>query len=183
MVMLSRKAVTEKLLNDPQPASQLQMVDAYIDQRKKMGTKFVLPKEHSHLKPLIDHYQKDLDSFVDYVRDIRDDVPPRGNTYISLHELYRTLRVRRVQQERRARGRRALDWLEKNYPKATIDQKMRWLRKLEQQWGKDRFHAMDVARDKIKGADRLTTDEREDVLNKFWADVDNDIKKGNLPPL
>jgi hypothetical protein len=175
--------VTQKLIDDPKAAEQLKFADIYIDQYHRMGAKsFSLPTEHAHLKPIIERYADDLPKFVEFVKGVRDEVEPRSETYISLHELYRTLQVRLVQQIRRDRAARALAWLEKHYPKATMKQKADWLHKLEQRWGRERFAAMDAARSKGK-RDRLTTEEREEVLDQFWREVDDDIKEGSLPPL
>jgi hypothetical protein len=180
---VNKQQFAQALLNDPNPANRLKLVDNYIDLFHKMGRQFILPQEHAELKQVVEEFASDLPAFVEYVRGIRDTVKPRSNAYISLHEVYRQLRVRQVQQDRRARGQAALVWFEKKYPKATTDQKMRWLRKLEQEWGKQRFIAMDTARAKLKSADRLTTGEREEVLDEFWKEIDDDIKQGNLPPL
>lgn len=180
--MTSDKDITQKLLDSPQAADLLRLADSYMGLYNKLGRRFILPEQHRELKPLIDKFAGDLPRFVEYVRGLRNTSEPRSNTYISLHEFYRTLRIRAVQQERRDRARLALVWLEKHYPKATTEQKLKWMRKLEQRWGRERMAAMDDARRKTKKV-HLSTFEREEVLDDFWRGVDTDIKKGDLPPL
>lgn len=172
--------LTQRLINDPKAADKLVLVDSYITQLHKLGKQFILPNDHSELKPLVESYADDLPKFVAYVRAIRDAVPFRSSSYLSLHELYRTLNVRVVQQERRARANRALEWLATHHPKLTYEQRTKWLRKLEQKWGRERLQYMDIYRRKSR-RDRLTTDEREEILQEFWADIDQTITNGDLP--
>lgn len=180
--MTNIRELTQKLIDDPRAADKLKLADGYIVSKHKLGRQFVLPREHAEIQPLLDKYAQDLPGFVEYVKGIRDTVVPRGNTYVSLHELYRTLKVRQTQQERRDRAHRAITWFEKKHPKATTEQKSRWLRKLEQQWGRERMQAMSDARRKTRRP-RLTTAEREEVLAEFWVAVDKEIAAGDLPPL
>jgi Ca2+-binding EF-hand superfamily protein len=172
--------LTDHLIKDPQVASKLRLADSYMLQVERMGRQFRVPEEHSDLTPIIERYSRNFSRFVSYVKDLRDTVPPRSESYIALHELYRMLEVRLVQQQRRERARKALAWLEKNYPKLNSEQKLRWVRKLEQQWGKRRMAAMDdVRRKTLRG--RLSTTEREGVLQEFWHEIDQEVEKGDLP--
>ena len=172
--------VTDRLISDPQVADKLRLADSYMLQRDRMGRSFSLPTEHALLRPIIDEYTHNFPEFVAYVRELRNTVQPRSSNYIALHELYRMLEVRLVQQQRRDRARKALAWLEKHYPKLNFDQKQRWIRKLEQQWGRERLDTLDTARRKTARG-RVTTDERESLLEDFWAEVDERIEKGDLP--
>ena len=108
---MSARDLNESLLNDPAAAEKLRLVDNYITHRGRMGRGFILPEEHSDLEPLIEQYHSDFGKFVEYVKKVRDTVAPRSDAYISLHEFYRTLDIRLVQQQRRDRaktGARAL---------------------------------------------------------------------------
>jgi hypothetical protein len=177
---MSLPELTDHLVSDPQVADRLRLADSYMLQLQRVGRNFVLPNEHSILQPIIDRYSKSFPKFVAYVKSLRDTVPPRSANYIALHELYRMLEVRLVQQQRRERGRKALAWLEKNHPKLSYEQKQKWFRKLEQQWSKERMSALDGARRKtVRG--RVSTDEREELLAEFWAEVDERVAKGDLP--
>lgn len=177
---MSLPELTDRLAVDPQVAEKLRLADSYMLQLQRMGRNFMLPDEHSILQPLIDRYGKNFSKFVQYVKDVRDTVPPKSSNYIALHELYRMLEVRLVQQQRRERARKALNWLEKNHPKLSFEQKQKWVRKLEQQWGRERMQTLDMARRKTARG-RVSTEEREEVLEEFWAEVDERVEKGDLP--
>lgn len=180
MTMLREK--TEELLDDPRAADKLRLVDDYILQQRRVGERFVLPQEHRDLRPVLEAYAEDFPKFVAYVRRMRDAMPMRSETYIEMHELYRTLEVRLVQQERRARAARALEWFDRNYPEATMDQRIRWVRKLEQQWGRRRMGAMMAVR-RTTAYGRLSSAEREIVLRRFWERIDDEIRRGELDGL
>lgn len=177
---MSLPELTDHLASDPQAADKLRLADNYMLQRQRMGRQFRLPDEHADIEPIIDRYGTNLEKFVSYVKALRDQAPPRSSGYIALHELYRTLEVRMIQQQRRERARKAYTWLEKNYPKLTYDQRQRWIRKLEQQWGRERMAFLEGYRNKTKTG-RLSTEEREELLQEFWADIDQGVDKGDLP--
>lgn len=177
---MSLPELTEHLASDPRAAEKLRLADNYMLQQQRMGRSFRLPEEHADIEPIIERYSKNLAKFVAYVKALRDDAPPRSSGYIALHEFYRTLEVRLIQQQRRDRARKAYAWVERHYPKMTYEQKQRWLRKLEQQWGRERMEFLELARNKTSGG-RLSTEEREELLAEFWAGVDKEVEKGNLP--
>ena len=172
--------LTDHLVKDPQVADKLRLADSYMLQLQRVGRDFALPSEHSDLLPIIDRYSKSFPKFVAYVKSVRDTVPPRSSNYITLHELYRMLEVRLVQQGRRERARRALTWLERHHPELTYEQRQRWLRKLEQAWGKERMQTLDIARRKTSRG-RVSTEEREAVLHAFWEEIDERVERGELP--
>lgn len=180
ITMARRPDIVDKLFSDPRAAEKLRLADSYILQQQRFGSDFVLPEEHEELQPIIDRYGKNLEKFVAYVRDIRNSVEPRKSAYVALHELYRMLEVRLVQQQRRERAKRALTWLSRKHPRLSSEQRLRWLRKLEQLWGKQRMQYMDVERRKTaKG--RLSTEEREEILAEFWKEIDRQVDAGELP--
>ncbi len=177
---MSLPELTDHLAVDPKAADKLRLADSYMLQQQRLGRNFVLPDKHAEIEPIIERYAQNLTKFVDYVKSLRDQAPPRSDGYFALHELYRTLEVRMIQQQRRERAKRAYAWLEHNHPKLTYEQRQRWLRKLEQQWGRDRMDFLDAQRRKT-GKGRLSTEEREELLQEFWAEVDAEIAAGKLP--
>lgn len=177
---MSLPELTDHLASDPQAADKLRLADNYMLQRQRMGRQFRLPDEHADIEPIIDRYSTNLEKFVAYVKSLRDQAPARSSGYIALHELYRTLEVRMIQQQRRERARKAYTWLERNHPKLTYEQKQRWIRKLEQQWGRERMAFLEEYRNKTKTG-RLSTEEREELLQEFWTEVDKGVDKGDLP--
>lgn len=177
---MSLPELTDHLISDPQAAEKLRLADSYILQMQRVGRNFVLPSEHAVLEPIIQRYAQNFPRFVSYVKDLRNTVEPRSGSYIALHELYRMLEVRLVQQQRRDRARKALDWLRRKHPKLTVEQQGRWIRKLEQQWTKERMEFLENHRRKT-ATGRLSTDEREELLEKFWKEVDVGVEAGDLP--
>lgn len=175
-----RPDITEHLFSDPKAADKLKLADSYMLQQQRFGRDFILPDEHGELRPIIDKYAKNFARFVDYVKSVRDAVEPKKPQYVALHEFYRTLEVRLAQQQRRERAKRAFAWVEQKFPKLNYDQKMRWLRKLEQQWSKQRMQYMDVARRRTAQG-RLSSEEREQVLKEFWEEIDQQVDRGELP--
>lgn len=174
--------VVSKLAPQTSVAEQIKIADMLMAQKAAMGRAFEVPASHKALGPLIDTYWNKLDKFVDYVHQLRDDAPPRSDEYVALHELYRVLNVRLVQQQRRERFARAVKWLESKHPKTPAEDKAKWLRKLEQAWGRERLASMEHARRKTKQG-RLSSEEREHVLREFWSEIDERITAGDLPPL
>lgn len=177
---MSLPELTDHLASDPQAADKLRLADNYMLQRQRMGRTFRLPDEHAEIEPLIEKYSTNLSKFVAYVKNLRDQAQPRSSGYIALHELYRTLEVRMIQQERRERARKAYAWVEKNHPKLNYEQRQRWIRKLEQQWGRERMQFLEGYRGKTKTG-RLSTEEREELLQEFWAEIDKRVDGGDLP--
>ena len=170
----------DSLFHDPHAAAKLRMVDNYILQAHRFGSEFVMPREHRSLKPLVTRFFGNFNRFVFFVKEVRDASAPRSKQQAALHGLYRTLEVRLVQQERRDRVRRAVDWLEREHPRLTYDSRLRWARKLEQGWGRRRLSYMEDYR-RMTAKHRLSTEEREEVLARFWTMIDNEINNGELP--
>lgn len=177
---MSLPELTDHLAVDPQAADKLRLADSYMLQQHRLGRHFRVPEEHAEISPIIERYSKNLIKFVAYVKSLRDQAPPRSGGYFALHELYRTLEVRMIQQQRRERARRAYSWLERGHPRLTYEQKQRWLRKLEQQWGRERMDFLEERRRKT-GTGRLSTEEREELLQEFWSKVDQAVDRGDLP--
>jgi hypothetical protein len=178
------EAIPRMLGGGTASAEMLRLVDEYIRMKERVGVGFQLPFDHRHLDPTIKKYSNDLPAFVEYVRGIRDNMRGHDSSaYVSLHELYRKLEVRLVQQQRRERAHRALVWFEKKYPRATLEQKQKWIRKVEQTWGRRRMAAMNDHRKTLKDRTRLTDAERAELLQDFWIDIECEIKQGLLPPL
>lgn len=174
---------TDFLLRCNTPADWIELADGYMQQYNKNPDRFILPREHVVLLPLIEAYALDFTRWIRFVRSLRDELfeveGRNGARYRAVHAAFRTLEVRYVQQERRERIRQAVAWLESEYPALTTDQKKLWVKRLEQLWMKQR-RAWLTGHRKQRGT-RLTLDEQRQVLDEFWADVDDNIKQGNLP--
>lgn len=177
---MSLQTTTDKLLDDPAIAEKLRLADMYIRQYNESPKTFVLPRQYVEIKDVIEAFALDLTKFVRYVRACRDSVAPHSPQHRDLHDLFRTLNVRCVQQQRRDRLDQAWAWYERKNPTASYDQKVRWRRKLEQQWGKRRLAVLAEARRNTENR-RLSLAEMDEILAKFWAEIQQEITEGKLP--
>ena len=102
---------TYAILDSEHPDGWLRLADTYIGNYNALPKSFVLPREHATIKPIIDVYYNDLAGFVEYIKAIRDTLT--GEPKRTVHELYRTISTRYVQQVRRRRADNALRAVEK----------------------------------------------------------------------
>lgn len=174
---------TTKILQSDDPALDLRLADDYIGAWKLRGDSFVLPREYAHLKPVIERYAGHPERLLRLVRAVRDEVAEVRGThteaYVRLQEFLRTLSVRHVQAWRRARLRAAVDWLSRQQPQLTVEERKLWARRLELRWKKQRLAWLAAARKQAGG--RLSEDARAEALEEFWASVDEQINVGALP--
>lgn len=177
---MSLREATRQILDSDRPAEWLRLADLYMNTYNQMPETFVLPAQHAMLKPVIDTFKSDLERFVLYVQAIRDQYGP-GEKRVELQKLYRTILVRQMQQSRRSRVGRALKVVETMLNRGLgPDERERVSRKLDQHWARRRQLYLEGAR---RGTDkgRLSSDERSELLNEFWAEVDAEIDRRELP--
>ena len=181
--MTTMHELTDELLLDREAVKHLRLADNYIQMFNKAPRDFILPREHAKLKPLIEIYANDLNGFVRYILGVRDSFTHDTGAYTELHKLYRTISTRLLQQERRRRLTAAVDKaMEKRAKPASAETKAVWARKLEQEWGRRRLRYMTGYRDKTH-RNRLSADERGEILERFWSTIDAEIAAGKLPPM
>jgi hypothetical protein len=172
---MALREFTDWLLEQKSPAKWLNLTDAYIQTFKKVGSStFVLPKEHAKLKGGLEAFVDDPTTFVEYTKAVRDSL--EGHAKAEVHAVYRTLLTRDMQSSRRERMNRALKVYEAANGK--IADRLGYLKFLEQAWAKERLEYMKKYR---YGKQRLTTDERNEVLLEFWQMIDDRISNGELP--
>lgn len=179
------KSTTSWLMRNPDPARWLKLADAYIQSLHKVQEQFVLPAEHASLKPVIESFANDTNAFAQYVRALRDGAD--GGAYEDLHDLYRVVSMRALQNERRTRIRKAtsllLQELKKDQDRCgtfTYDQTLRVARFVEQRWGVMRLDHLAYER-RLRNTRRLTSEERNIALHRFWASVDRSLDEGHVP--
>jgi hypothetical protein len=158
----------------------VELADNYIRLYNKMPASFVLPSDHSVLKPVIDAFAADAHAFCDYIRALRDG--SSGAAYDELHYQYRTISLRTLQNERRKRVKKAVDQilptLEKKLDRPlTYQEKQSVGRVVEQVWGIERMRVMSDER-ALRRSDRLSSEERSEVLITFWRSIDDKLEKG-----
>lgn len=171
---------TRLILDSEAPADWIKLADSYISSFNKLSESFILPSAHAMLAPVINAFYDNDAAFGEYIRAIRDQLPP-GHQRDELHATYRTINGRSVQQVRRARLARALLVVEAAIGRRLDpDERVRVSTKLEQHWGKRRLDYLKEARSKtLKG--RVSADERSDLVHTFWDTIDAEITRGDLP--
>ena len=163
------------------PAKWLRLADTYIQQYNAMPRLFILPREHAQLKPLIETYARDEAGLRALALGFRDDLPD-GEQKIACNALYRRFNLRYVQRVRRERLNRGIEAAEKKFGTLDYDARLKYSKKLEQAWGKRRLAWLADVRRKI-GRKNVPLQEMNDALEVFWNGVDDEIKRGEVPPL
>lgn len=177
---MNLREATKALVSAPDVAMQLRVVDQYIQTYNKLPSKFVLPYEHVALKPIIEAFAKDLKAFVAYIKALRDAC--EGERYFQVHDLYRTISLRALQQERRLRITRATELLLGKAEQVlgrplTVDDRARLGRALEQRWGALRLEFLREARSGMTD-DKLTAFQRDEALAEFWQNIERGLDNG-----
>lgn len=177
------REATTWVLKEPSPAKWLRLADTYIQAYNRVPNQFVLPREHAALKPVIDAFALDTAAFSTYIRAVRDG--SHGEQYDELHELYRTVSVRALQMQRRNRIRKAallaVPAVEKTLGRVLrYDDEVVLAKFIEQRWAAMRMEAMATARASYKKA-RLPTEDRAEVLEQFWKELDSALEQGTVP--
>lgn len=173
-----RKA-TSRLIRSYDVGRWIELADNYIRLYNKMPQSFVLPVDHELLKPIIDAFASDAHAFCDYIKALRDG--SSGKEYDDLHYLYRTISLRTLQNERRTRLRKAVEnvlpTLERKLDRAlNYQEKMTVGRVIEQLWGLKRLETLTAERS-LRKADRLSAEERSEVLINFWRGLDRKLEE------
>lgn len=170
-----------ELVEFENPATILRLADNYLQQVAELGDSFVLPKQYTVIHPILEYYAGDLAGWVDYVKRIRDAFGPRSQARTDLHALYRTLSIRHVQQIRRERLNAAIAkaialHLIPDDPEA----KRRYEKRCVVEWGMRRDALLNEHRGRTHTG-RLSTDEREEILARFWQVIDTEVNNGEVP--
>jgi hypothetical protein len=174
------RGATQAILSSDKPAEWLKLADMYINSFNQMPEAFVLPAKHAILKPVIEAFHNDLETFVRYTQAIRDQLPP-GEDKVDLQHFYRTLITRSVQQSRRARMNKALESVEKALGR-TLDheERERVAVRLERHWAMRRRELLKHARSATPSG-RVSTDVQAEMLKEFWQEIDREIDNRELP--
>jgi len=179
--MATFREASDWLLGTDAPVKWLRLVDDYVPRYLNQPDMFELPHAHAILQPLIARFAKTPAAFPDYVKAIRDSLP-KGMASLEVNAFYRTVLVRHVQQERRARLSRALVVYERRYGPLTPDQKHPLARALEGVWAQRRLEALRKRR-KQSRRNRLSSEEQAEALKEFWDQTDREIDTEKLPDL
>ena len=167
------------VLDSSSPAELLELADMYISMYMRNPKHFVLPQQHAAIKGIVFSFADRPLQFVDFVREVRDELAKEQ--YQSTHEVFRKIQSRVVQQERRRRLYEGVSQIETAVnTKFTFGQKQAVMAWLEAYWGKERLAKLDDAR-RTRGVNRLTSDERGEICDEFWAEIDNQLDNNIVP--
>lgn len=176
---------SQKIATCENPAALLRRADRYITFWEKDPDNFVLPAKHADLAPVLAAFVGGKhERFRAYVRAMRDEVRAiwgaSSTQYDGMQQFVRTLDVRAAQRMRRDKLSRAAEWMRQTRPDIDADARSVWLRRLEQTWAQER---LDALRQRAVSAhqNRLSVEEKREVLDEFWASIDARIESGDLP--
>lgn len=171
----------EDLLTHKHPEKVLALADKYLAQLEALKDDFILPSEHRSILPVLEYYAGDLEGWSKFVMSVRDRFLRKTVQYSNVQQLYRTILVRMIQQQRRERLNLAVEQaVKRGVIPDVYDDKIRYSRRCTQAWKLQRDAVLDAARSSTKSG-RVSAEEREVLLSEFWANVHDDIMKGNLP--
>ena len=181
--MSTLRETRDALLEMESPAKVLRLADKYLQAMQEMGSDFVLPLQHVFIKPILEFYAGDLVGWRKFVRGVRDLLPRRSAAQLDVQDFYRTIDLRMVQQERRERLNAAVDTAVrlKKIP-ADYQSKVRYAKRCTQHWLKRKVAVMAEARSRISSG-RVSREECDSILTNFWAEIDDEISRGELPEL
>lgn len=175
-----------RILRSPNPKEELVLVDSYMTSFNKNPKRFVLPREHAYLLPIIEAFASTPHKFLGFVRDMRDDaIDARDipkDVVMGLQEFSRTLVVRLIQRRQRSLEAAARAWFKQAYPHVDAPVRNRWLVRVKRTWSKQ-LKAAEQSYRKGAGVRHIPRDELDDLRASFWDGVMKSIEQGDLPPL
>lgn len=173
---------TRSLLRNPDKITDwLSIADKHMQTYADNPELVVLPKAHEHLLPLIECYAKDLEGFTAYLLELRDNFDRNSAPFKDIQAMYRRVNGRFVQQSRRERINRAVSKAEELYGRIPYTQRMQWMADLEHDWARRRLAFLETQRKRLR-CERLSTENRTELLLEFWDAIDTEIYEGNIPP-
>jgi hypothetical protein len=176
------RSATADLLRQHDVPEQIKLCDAMIAAYNKVPEKFVLPRQYSGLRPIIANFADDPQGWSEYIRIVRDAVD--GAAYDAMHEIYRSISTRVLQQIRRARVRKAVKVLCGRIGRATgveppYDEQLVIGRRIELMWKKQRAEAISLARSEYRN-NRQPFEDKTEMLDAFWKEIDSKLEDGVL---
>jgi len=173
----------EDIIHHSDPAGELRQADRYMALYNRAPSKFILPRKHAHLKPLIASYVNAPVQFLHLARYIRDQIREiQGDSllYRQMQEFQRLLKIRLAQNERRARAGRLNAWMAEHRKDLTARQRQAWIRQIEDHWlGRRRAIEADARR---HAGGTLPEEVLADLREAHWEQIEQQITAGQFPP-
>lgn len=161
------------------PARQLTLVNEYIQHKEKLGKDFIMPTEREVLSPIVDEFVGKLPSWLAFLREMRDSFPARSAVRADVHELFRTVDIRLTQREMRRRLNAAVAVaIQKGIIKDDSPSKVAYIDRCKKLWILRRKMLLKSHRDVVKV---LPEEQQRQILDEFWANIDAEIKNGEVP--
>lgn len=173
---------TTALLRNPDKLRDwLSIADHHMQTYAENRATFLLPRAHEFLKPLIETYAENLEGFTEYLLGIRDCFHRQSAAFKDVQAVYRRINGRYIQQQRRVRMERAIAKAEEMNGSIPYVQRVQWIANLEHQWAVRRLDFLEAHRHRYAN-DRLPSEDRVELLEQFWEQIDTEIYEGKIPP-
>lgn len=78
------EALVQLVTNTDDPAKTLELIDSYIELKKRTKSAFVLPEEHGYLRSVIEYLEDDVRVFRAFVILVRDLCKDSSHEYASV---------------------------------------------------------------------------------------------------
>lgn len=157
----------------------LTLADRYM-QNPDVTSEKMLPKAHEFLLPLIMKYRGDLDGFVRFTTEMRDNYNRTEQVWRDIQAFYRKLNGRLVQKGRRDRIQRAVDVATRLWGPVDYHTRLKWAAEVENGWAGRRLVILEAHRSRL-GTKHIPHEIQAGILDEFWETIDNEIEKGSLP--
>lgn len=165
-------------------ASVFDVADAYLVAYDERPEYFVLPAEHRYAKPVVEAFAGDSLAFAKWLRKFNNTYVDRGSEAGKLI----TRRAAKAQSRGINRRKRNLESdaltlaLRRDMVEDSIAAKSRFKRRLSV-WIKAQYAAYLTEHRRRTAKNRLSLEERDELVAKFWDELAQRIACGDLPDL
>ncbi|MGB4467536.1 MAG: hypothetical protein WBI41_05735 [Azovibrio sp.] len=187
--MSELKSVRDTLLTIAHPDRVLAHADRLMGLLREHPDEFELPAAQGWLKPLLVFYTNDLAGWVKFVKHVMDRLAPehkRGpfsEEYLGVRGFYNTVSVRYYVQRTRSIANAAVELaIRKGLIQDTKAARDRYAKRCTQVWAARKKLLLDNVR-KESPTGRVSLDHREQILNDFWEQLDQEVNNGEIPPV
>lgn len=164
------------LKNPDERVEVFMLADKYLQAWDLMGAKaFRLPREAVKCKPIIECFAGDPRGYADWLRTMRNTyLPRRGNDAANaLAKLIKVVDLRGIARDTRNRENLALTLaLKTGIIQDTPEAKRRYIKRIQKVWGAERVRRIPTG---------FSQEERSELVKEFWAEIDAQLERGEVP--
>lgn len=141
-----------------------------------------LPKDLAPIVPLLNAYYEDRNGWFEFLRYLRDTGPwdKTSAKWKKLQDLMRMENSNAVQYRRRAYSGQAADLLEAERGKFRRGERTQYMDAVQKHWSAQLAKAQSIAW-KNSGEKHLPMDERIEISETFWNNVEQQLTDGKYP--